>query len=203
MNIALRTFLQYLVIYGLQNNLVVCSGSGALIFQREKVYTKYRILSTLFLAIGIIISGIVTYILSRLSYTISGFDTKKFIATVNILVIGCYNMVVSMIFKKSKKFQNYVYENSFSYAYDMVFTLSVTFTIETGLSIFLFTMTLLAAVIVVVFSNLVIGFFIKNLNRDYVHDSFRNVPIRLFFFAILAVLFYYLGQVTIPSIGVV
>ena len=64
----------------------------------------------------------------------------------------------------------------------------------------LFSVSLMSAVIVVIVSNLLIGFFVKSLNREYIHDSFRNVSIRLFFFAILAVMFYYLGHVTIPSL---
>ena len=200
MNIALKTFLQYLIIYGLQNNLVICSGSGALIFQREKVYGKYRFLSTLFLAVGIILAGIASYVLSRLSITLEGIDTKKFIATVSIVIVGAYNLLVSSIFRKSKKFDNYLYENSFSYAYDMVFTLSVVFSLETTLPIFLFTVSLLAAIIVVIVSNLLIGFFVKSLNREHIHESLRNVSVRLFLFAILAVLFYYFGQISVESV---
>lgn len=197
MSTALKTFLQYLVVYGFKNNLVACNGSGALIFQREKMYTRYRILSTIYLTIGILIGGIVSYVIARLSLSSETFDFSKISATIIIIVVGSYNMLVSIFFKRSKKFQNYVYENSFSYAYDTVFTLSVVFTLETALPITLFVMTLLSAVVSVFVTTLIIGFFVKNLNRDYVNEHFRNTTVRLFMFAIFALIFYYLAQMNI------
>ena len=200
MNTAIKTFLEYLIFYGLKNNLVVCNSSGALIFQREKIYTKYRYLSALFISIGIIIGAVISYLMSRVSISSKNLDLTNITTTLCIITVGGYNMLVSMIFKKSKKFHNYLYQNSFSYAYDMVFTLSVIFSLETSLPITLFGMSLLAAIISVFVTTAIIGFFVRNLNRDYINESLRNTSVRLFMFAFFALIFYYLAQMNIVLI---
>ena len=191
----LQTFLSYLVIYGLRSNLVVNNGSGVVIFQREKMYTSYRYISTLFLILGVILTATITYFLNL--YVYSKFDLYNISLSVNVVIVGAYNILVSTILKKSPSFSNYIYENSFSYAYDTVFILSVIFSLDMKLSILYFFMSLLAAVIVIFITNVLVGFFVKCCNRGYINDSFRNVAVRLFLFAIFAVIFYYTSQMNI------
>lgn len=191
----LETFLSYLVIYGLQNNLVACNGSGAVIFQREKMYTSYRYISTLFLILGVILTATISFFLNTFIY--SKYNLYNINVSVNVLIVGAYNMLVSFILKKSPSFSNYMYENSFSYAYDMVFTLSVIFSLNMDLSIPYFFMSLLAAVLCIFVTSIIIGFFVKSVNRGYINDSFRNVPARLFLLAIIAMIFYYTSQINI------
>lgn len=191
----LETFLSYLVIYGLQNNLVACNGSGAVIFQREKMYTSYRYISTLFLILGVILTATISFFLNTFIY--SKYNLYNINVSVNVLIVGAYNMLVSFILKKSPSFSNYMYENSFSYAYDMVFTLSVIFSLNMNLSIPYFFMSLLAAVLCIFVTSVIIGFFVKSVNRGYINDSFRNVPARLFLLAVIAMIFYYTSQINI------
>lgn len=191
----LETFLSYLVIYGLQNNLVAGNGSGAVIFQREKMYTSYRYISTLFLILGVILTATISFFLNTFIY--SKYNLYNINVSVNVLIVGAYNMLVSFILKKSPSFSNYMYENSFSYAYDMVFTLSVIFSLNMNLSIPYFFMSLLAAVLCIFVTSVIIGFFVKSVNRGYINDSFRNVPARLFLLAVIAMIFYYTSQINI------
>ena len=207
MNILIKTFLLSLITFGLQHNLVVHNSSGVLTFQREKMYTKYRYISTLFLILGVILAGSVTFFLHYLDKMLGNkFDVSKFITTIDIIVVGGYNMLVSLIFKKSKKFQNYLYENSFSYAYDTVFILSVVFLLDysfvdiTGISfgmiIAYFYISLLGAVISIFLTSILFGFFVKSFNTDSVDDSLKNISARLLMMSIFAVIFYYLSKIT-------
>ena len=190
-----QTFLSYLVLYGLKSNLVACNGSGALIFQREKMYTSYRFISNLFLILGVILTASISFFLEYFIY--SKYDLYNISFSVNVLIVGAYNMLVSLFIKKSPSFSNYVYENSFSYAYDMVFTLSVILSLDMTLSIPLFFMSLLSAVVCIFVTSALIGFFVKSVNRGYINDSFRNVAVRLFLLAIIAIIFYYTAQLDI------
>lgn len=191
----IQTFLTYLVLYGLKGNLVVCNGSGALIFQREKKYTSYRYTSNLFLILGIVLTATISFFLN--TYIYSKYDLYNISFSINVLIVGAYNMLVSFLLKKSPSFNNYVYENSFSYAYDMVFTISVILSLDMSLTIPQFFMSLLAVIVCVFITNVLVGMFVKSLNRGYINDSFRNVPARLFLFAIIAIIFYYTAQLNI------
>lgn len=207
MNVLIKIFLLSLVTFGLQRNLIVHNSSGVLIFQREKMYSKYRFTSTIFLILGIILAGSVTFFLHYLDKVLGDkFDVSKFITTIDIIVVGGYNMLVSIIFKKSKKFQNYLYENSFSYAYDIVFTLSVVFMLNysyldlTGVSFLMiiayFYVSLLGVIISIFITSILFGFFIKSFNSDNVDDSMKNISARLLMMSIFAVIFYYLSKIT-------
>lgn len=191
----LKTFLEYLVFYGLKNNLVVNNGSGVVVFQREKMYTSFRFINNLFVILGIVLAATVTYFLN--TYVYSKLDLYNISVSVSVLIVGAYNIAVSKIMRKKHSFNNYIYENSFSYAYDTVFMLSIIFSLDMELPILYFFMSLLSAIIVIFITNIIIGFYVKNCNRGYINDSFKNVATRLFLFAILAIIFYYTGLIDI------
>ena len=56
-----------------------------------------------------------------------------------------------------------------------------------------FVWALLAIAIVVMIMNVLMGFYIKSMNRGYMNVNFRNVSARIFLFAIFSILFYYAG----------
>ena len=181
--------LTYLVIYGLKSNLVVSNGSGVLIFQREKMYTSFRYISNLFLILGIVLTAIISYVLYQSLYI--RYDLYYISEGVNVVIVGAYNIAVSNFLKKRPTFNNYLYENSFSYAFDTVYMLSVLFMLDMELSFIHFLMSLLAAVLVIFICNVLIGFFVKCFNRNYVNISARNIAVRLFMIAIFSILIYY------------
>lgn len=189
-----QIFLSYLVLYGLSSN-VMLNGSGTVVFQREKQYASFRFFSTMFLVIGIALTSTISYFLHR--YVYSKFDLAYINTSVNVLIVGLYNILVSTIWKKSKRFNNYLYENAFSYAYDTVFTLSVIFSLNMELSIAEFFLSLSAIVICVFVTSIIIGFFVRCINRGYMNVSVRNVPARLFVLAILSILLYYASQMIV------
>ena len=170
------------------------TGPGALVFQREKQYFSFRIFSTLFLVLGVALGATVSYFLY--TYIYSKFNMYYISATVIVLFVGVYNLLVSLIFRKYK-YNFYLYENSFAYAFDSVFTLSVIFTLDMSLSIANFFMMLLAILIVIFVTSLVIGFFIKNSNRGYLNVCARNVPAKIFLLAIFSIVLYYLSLLVI------
>lgn len=188
----LQTFLSYLVLYGLSDNLML-NGAGTTVFQREKQYMSFRIFSTLFLVLGIALTATITFFLYKFVY--SSYNLFYISASVNVLIVGLYNLLVAFIWKKSgKSFVYYLYDNSFSYAFDFVFTLSVIFTLNMSVSIAEFFVSLSAVVITVFVSSIVIGFFVRNLNRGYMNVSCRNIPARLFVLAIFSIILYYAAQ---------
>ncbi len=186
-----QTFLSYLILFGLENNLIISNSAGVSIFQREKMYTSFRFLSLLYLLAGIVLTSTISYFLNYFIY--SKFDLYYISVTVNVFIVGIYNILISYIWKKGKSFNNYLYENSFSYAFDVVFTLSVIFCLDMSVSIVNFFMQLIACVIVVAITYTILGHFIKCENRGYLNVSFRNVPVRIFMFAIFSLILYYAG----------
>ena len=58
-----------------------------------------------------------------------------------------------------------------------------------------FALSLLAAVIAIVLSNIIVGFYLSFINRNYVNPAFRKVPISLLLLSIFSVLLYYVGQI--------
>lgn len=181
--------LNYLVIYGLNTNLVVNNGSGVLVFQREKMYTSFRYISTLFLILGVFLSGTISYFLYRFIY--SKFNMYYISETINVVLVAGYNVLVSYLLKKRRSFNNYLYDNSFSFAYDIVFTISVLFLLNYDLSIVHFFVSLIAAIIVIFVVSVLMGFFVRSLNSGYVNISARNIAVRLFMFAIFSVIVFY------------
>lgn len=187
----IQTFLAYLVIFGLKNNIVVMNGSGALLYQREKLYRSLRYISSLFLALGVVLISIISYFLYNYVYV--KFDLLYIHISVVVLLVCGYNIIVSHFWQKMSHFKHYLYEASFSYAFDVVYTLSVILTLDMTLSVGSFMMAILAIIIVILITNVVIGFFVESLNRGYLSVYFRNVPARLFLFALIAIILYYAG----------
>ena len=64
----LQTFLSYLAIYGLKDNIFVMNGAGALQIQREKMYRTFRYVNALCLVLGIILTSLVSYFLNNYIY---------------------------------------------------------------------------------------------------------------------------------------
>ncbi len=185
-----EVFLSYLVIYGISNNIML-NGSGVLVFQREKQFKSFRWLSVPFLMIGIALTCIISYFLQKFVY--SKFDLYYISTTVNVFIVGLYNLLVAEIWKKNKRFNFYLYDNSFSYAFDTVFTLSVIFTLDMTVSIGSFFLELAAVEIVVLVTTALFGFYVKCLNRGYMNVSARNVPVKLFALAVLSIILYYVS----------
>lgn len=187
----LQVFLSYLVLYGLQTNVILSNGSGALEFQREKMYRSFRYLNTLFLIIEICIISFAYYFLK--TYLLSQFDLHFIGFTIVVFLSGLLNLVVSSIWRKSSNFKYYLYESSYSYAFDLVFVVSVVFMLDINVSILNFVMQVVAVMIVIMVMNAIIGFFVRSFNRGYLNVNFRNVSSRLFLLAIISILIYYAG----------
>ncbi len=184
-----QIFLSYLVLYGLNANIIASSGAGALEFQREKMYPSFRFLNSLFLVVGIALCGIVSYFLNKFVYVV--YDVAYINVSVTVLIAGLYNLAVSRIWKKASNFNHYLYENSFSYAFDLVFTVFAVLMLNMSLPVANFLLSVVAMSIVIIVMNLVVGFFVKSMNRGYMNINFRNVSARLFFLAIISLILYY------------
>lgn len=191
----LEVFLSYLALYGLQQNIFVYNGSGPLQVQREKMYRSFRFLNALLLILGVVVTAFISYLLNRFVY--DKFDLAYIGVSVNVFIVALYHLIVSIIWQKVSYFNFYLYENSFSYGFDVVFTLSVIFTMDMGVGILDFSLALAAIAIVVLVMNVVMGFYIKSMNRGYLNINFRNVSARLFLFAIVSILLYYASQLII------
>lgn len=187
----LDILLTYIVLYGIKNNVLVSNGTGALQFQREKMYRSFRLVNTLFLMLGIAIASFISYVLQ--SYVYQKFDLAYIGTSVTVLVVGLYNIIVAHIWTKISSFKHYLYESSYSYVMDVAFTLSVIFMLDMNLSILNFSLSIIAVLLVVFVSNILIGFFVESFNKSYINSSFRHVPSRLFLLAIFSILFYYAG----------
>lgn len=185
----ISTFLNNLISYGLVNNVVVSTGAGVVLMQREKTYRSFRYLSCLFLILGIVICSAISYALEN--YVYSKFDLGFVAVTANVFFVGIYNLLISKIWRKISSFKVYLYDSSFSYAMDFAFMLAVIFLLDMSLAIVDFAMSVLAIGVVILVMNIFIGFFIESYNRSYVDKNFRNVSSRLFLFAIFAVILYY------------
>lgn len=186
-----ETFLSYLALYGLKENIFVCNVSGPLQIQREKMYRSFRYLNALFLVVGIIITSLISYVLNNFVY--SEFDLFEISVTVIVFIVALYNLLISFIWQKNSYFKFYLYENSFSYGFDVVYTLSVIFTLDMSVAIGDFLMILFAIALVIMIMNVIVGFYIKSINRGYININFRNVSARLFLFAIFSILLYYMS----------
>lgn len=185
----LEIFLSYLALYGLQQNIFVYNGAGPLQVQREKMYRSFRYLNALFLILGIIVTSFITYLLNN--YVYAKFDLLYISVSVSVFVVALYHLIVSIVWQKMSYFNFYLYENAFAYGFDVVFTLSVIFTLDMNVKILDFAMSLGAVAIIVLVMNVVMGFYIKSMNRGYLNINFRNVSARLFLFAIISILLYY------------
>lgn len=185
----LNTFLSYLVLYGLQDNIFINQGVGALQIQREKMYRSFRYLNALFLVLGIVITSIISYVLTNFVY--AKFDLYYISVSVNVFVVALYHLIISIVWQKISYFKFYLYETSFSYGFDVVYTLAILFTLDMSVGIVSFILALVAIVLIVMVMNVFMGFYIRSLNRGYLNINFRNVSIRLFMMAIFAMVLYY------------
>ena len=185
----LETFLSYLALYGLKENIFVFNGSGPLQIQREKMYRTFRYVNALFLILGIILTSLISYVLNNFVY--EKFNLFYISVSVNVFVVAFYHLLVSHFTQKLSPFSFYLYESSFSYGFDVVFTLSVLFTLDMSVKILPFIMSLVSIGVVVFVMNVLMGFYIKTMNRGYLNINFRNISVRIFLFALFSILIYY------------
>ncbi len=187
----LKIFLSYLVLFGLKNNVITANGSGALEFQREKMYRFYRYINTLLLILGIIVVAMINYVLE--TYVYSKFDLHFVGFTVIVFLSGLYGLIVSAIWKKASHFGYYLYKSSYSYAFDLVYTVSVVLMMNINTGIAYYLIQLLAVAIVIMLMSAIVGFFVRSMNRGYMNINFRNVSARLFLLAFISILLHYAG----------
>ncbi len=190
-----NTFLSYLVLYGLQDNIFICGGAGALQVQREKMYRSFRYINALFLILGIIVTSLISYVLYNYVYEL--YDLFYIHISVNVFIVAVYHLIVSLIWQKISSYNYYLYDAAFSYGFDVVYTISILFTLDMSLSIVNFILSLLAISIVVILMNVFMGFYIRSMNRGYLNINFRNVSVRLFLLAIFAMVLQYAGMLVV------
>lgn len=191
----LETFLSYLALYGLKENIFVFNGSGPLQIQREKMYRRFRYVNALFLILGIILTSLISYVLNN--YVYEKFDLFYISVSVNVFIVALYHLLVAHFTQKLSPFSFYLYESSFSYGFDVVFTLSVLFTLDFSVKILPFIISLVCVGIVVFVMNVIMGFYIKTMNRGYLNINFRNISVRIFLFALFSILIYYASLLVI------
>lgn len=186
----LNLFVSLLLCFGVSSNIVLLNGSGALMFQKEKQYTKFRVLDSLFVSIGAAVCLTAVYFLY--SYVYKTYNLESLSILVSVLIVGIWNLLVSKIFSKMSHFTHYLYEKSNSFALDFVYLLSIIFIVDMS-AYGLVEMLILAGVVALVtfFTNLIFGFFIEDSNKSAINDNYLNVPARLFMLAIFSVIVYY------------
>lgn len=185
----LNLFLSNLVGFGLQSNLVVNSGTGALLFGREKKYAFFRYISILFLILGICVCSALNYFLTNYIYL--KFDVMEIQVGVLTIFSCLYNLLVSKVWKKISLFGLYLYNASCSYVFDTVFIIFAAMTLDCTLTLSAFFVSLLSAVLVVFVMYVLIGFYVDGINKSSLRICFRNVSARLYLIAIFAIILYY------------
>lgn len=185
----LQTLLSYLTMYGLESNIMIANGAGALEFQREKIYKSFRYIHALFIVLGVCIVSFAVYFLNKFVYT--KFDLEFVNITVIILLTSIYNFIISSIWKKISNFSYYLYNSSYSFAIDLVYISTTVLMLDLSVSIASFAMGLVAVTAVIIAMNALFGFYVRSFNRGYMHIKFRNVASRLFLMAFFSVLLYY------------
>lgn len=191
----LQLFLSYLLLYGVQSNIVVFNGAGVLELQREKMYRSFRYIDAIFVILGIALIGTINYFLNN--YVYGKFDLAYINVTVVVFLVGLYNLLISAIWRKISYFKNYLYQKSYTYAFDFVFMLSVIFTLNLTVGIVEFLMMIAAISVVILVMNMIVGFYVHSINRGYMNINFRDVSARLFVLAIFSILLIYAGQLII------
>ena len=188
----LNLFLANLVNFGLETNVVTNSGVGVLLLGREKKYASFRIVNTLFLLLGIAICSAATYFLNMFVYT--KFDLVEIKVCVAVFLAAVYNLIICKLWKKISLFKYYLYESSCAYVFDLIFTVYVVMVLDLTLEIIPFLMSLAAAVVVVFFTNLIMGFFLEHINKSYLNINIRNVSARMFLTVIFVIFFHYVNM---------
>ena len=186
-----ETIISYLILYGIQNNVVVVNGAGALQFQREKQYRSFRYINTAFLSLGILVCSAISYALHNYVYSL--FDLEYFSTTIIVFIVGLYNLLVSLIMKKGSSFRYYLYHASYSYAMNFAYTLAVIFMLDLTLPIIDFAIVIAVIAVSLFATSALIGFFVESSTNTYINENFRHVPSRLFLLAIFSILLYYAG----------
>lgn len=186
----LNLFVSLLLCFGVSSNIVLLNGSGSLLFQKEKQYTKFRILDSLFVSIGAAVCLIATHLLY--SYVYKTYNLESLSILVSVLIVGIWNLIVSKIFSKMSHFNHYLYEKSNSFALDFVYILSIIFIIDMSAYNMIEMFIVAGVVLIVTFvTNIVFGFFIEDSNKSTINNNYLNVPARLFMLAIFSVIMYY------------
>lgn len=185
-------FLANLVTYGLNQNILISTGYGAILLGREKKYRFFRHLNILFTILGITICSIAMYFFNQL--VIEKFDIVEVKVGMLVLLAGLYNLLISFLWGKMSNFGQYLYEKSCSYVFDTVLIVFVVMTLDMSLKFVPFLMTILAIVLVIFVTNLIMGFYIESINKSNLRLCVRNVSARLYLVAIFAILLFYLGK---------
>jgi len=185
----LELFLSFLVLFGVKSNVMISLGAGALEFQKEKQHIKFRVLNSIFLAIGLIFSLMASYALNH--YIYQHFDLEYLGIVVTVLIVGIYNLIVSKIFSKMSHYTKYLYEESHSFAIDFVFTLAVIFVVDMSYGIIEFLIMAGTIALTMFVSNLIFGLYVEDANKSAVNTNYLNVPSRLFMMAIFSMILYY------------
>ena len=188
----LNLFLSFVLLFGVKSNIVVFNGAGALEFQKEKQHLKFQVLNSLFLAIGIVVCSLISYLLN--SYVYKVYDLEYIGIMMSVLIVGIYNLFTSKIFSKMSHYMQYVYEQSHSFAIDFVFILSVIFMIDMSFAITEFIVMMAAIALVVFVTNFIVGIFVEDFNKSAIDKHYLNVPSRLFMLAIFSIILYYASQ---------
>ncbi len=188
----LNLFLNNLANYGLNQNIYINSGYGALLLGREKKYRFFRHLNILFLLLGIGIISIATYFFNK--FVIVKFDMSEIKVGFVVILSGLYNLLVSVLWSKMSRFGQYLYEKSCSYVFDLVFSVFIILSFDMSLAFLPFLMSLLAGLVVTFVTNLILGFYIESINKSTLKVCIRNVSARFYLIAVFAILVFYLGR---------
>lgn len=188
----LNLFLTNLANFGLNQNIFINSGYGALLTGREKKYRFFRYINVLFMILGIILCSIATYFLNQFVFV--KFDITEVKLGVVILFAGLYNLLISFLWGKMSNFGQYLYEKSCSYVFDLIFTVFVVMMLDLTLSLVAFLMTLLSILIVIFVTYVIIGVYIESINKSTLRVCIRNVAARIYLLAFFAILLFYLSK---------
>ena len=188
----LNLFLSSMLVYGVKSNIVV-NGAGALLFQREKQYAKFRILNSMFLALGTMLCLVLSYFLDKFVY--STYDLDYISVLLSVLMVGIYNLIVSKAFSKMSHYTHYLYEKSASFVIDIVYILSIIFSLDfASYNIDQFLMMAIAIGVVLFICNIIFGIFIEDAYKTSIDKHYLNVPSRLFMLSIFSIILYYASQ---------
>ena len=103
-------FLTNLMNFGLNQNIFVNCGYGAMLVGREKKYRLFRYINILFTILGIILCSIATYFLNQ--FVFEKFDILEIKVGSVIFLAGLYNLLISFLWGKMSRFGQYLYEKS-------------------------------------------------------------------------------------------
>ena len=187
----LELFLSYLVTFGVRSNVMVANTSGVLLFQREKMYRSFRYLNALLLVVGVVICSVATYFLNK--FVLTRFSLEYLKISFAVLLACLYNLLVSKIWYKSSTFGHYLYESTYSYAFDTAYIISIVLLLDLSLPILNFMLMIAAIVVVIIVMTAVVGFYVESSSRGYMNVHFRSVPAILFVLTIIAIILHYAG----------